>query len=230
MFYHVRIKKKIISAIIFILATLLVIYLIKGQITENVFQASLDEAIYFTDTENKIVSFTFDIFVGADYVDEILTLLQQYNVKSTFFVTGHWVEENPELAVSISARHELGSSGYSIKRFKDLSNSELINDFEECRRVFLEISGREPEYFRPPYGEYDERIVALARDYNQKVILWSIETKDWTAKTMEEMLSNIMGKLHPGGILIFRASSAKTVMILPLVIAALTESGYHVVP
>ncbi len=229
MFYHIRIKKKLISVLLIFLATLFIIYLIRSQVTENVFQASLDEVVYFADTEKKIVSLTFDVFVGVDYVTDILRLLKQYNLKGTFFATGHWLQENPELAVSIGSRHELGSSGYSIKRLKDLSNSELINEFEENRRVFREIIGSEPEYFRPPNGEYDERIVALAREYNQRVILWSIETKDWTANTMEEMLANIMEKVHPGGILIFRASSDKTVMILPLVVTALTEKGYHIV-
>lgn len=229
MFYNIRFKKKYIYLIFLIILILLISYLIKDQVIQYVFQSSKEEVIYYIDTEEKIITFTFDVLVGTDYVDEILEILDLYNIKSTFFLTGKWIKENNDLTKIIANKHELGSLSYSYTHLTQLRDRDLYNEFELFRDTLENIIDSDIKYFRPPFGEYDERTISLAGEQGHHTILWSIESKDWITESMDEFINNIIDKAHPGGIIVFRTCSKETVKALPIIIKSLWEKGYSIV-
>ena len=66
------------------------------------------QPIYRVDTEEKVVSLTFDVnWAEKENLQSILDILDKYNVKGTFFIMGGWVnysEENVSKLKEISER------------------------------------------------------------------------------------------------------------------------------
>ena len=232
MFYHVRVKKKYLYAFLMGVLLLLLAYFINEQVLQHAFQASPLDAIYGIDTRENMLVFTFEAAAGEDYIEEILGVLSRYGIRALFFVTGHWLEENRELAAKLAAKHEVGSHTYSHPRLLDQNNDELAREFERFQELFEDVFGEDEElrYFRPPFGEFDERTLALAGEKGQKVVLWSIESQDWMASSLDRHIDDLLQKIHPGGIVAFRAGSKETVMTLPLFIQSVWKEGYQIVP
>jgi peptidoglycan-N-acetylglucosamine deacetylase len=231
MFYHVRIKKKILYGLLLLIILLIIAYLLNHQILERVFQSSTDDVIFCVDTREKVLSLTFEVSTGEEYIEEILDILGRHGIRATFFIIGRWIDEYPELTQTIAAKHEVGSHSYSHPHLVELSNKELVAEFEKFRESLENALGEGTSipYFRPPFGELDERAVSLALEEGSRVVLWSIESKDWIASSLEDYIDEVMQKVHPGAIMVFRTSSKETVMTLPLLIQSIWQQGYRIV-
>ena len=59
--------------------------------------------IYCVSTEKPQVSISFDAAWGNDDTEELLSILAQYQVKTTFFMTGGWVSAYPDDVKAIAA-------------------------------------------------------------------------------------------------------------------------------
>jgi peptidoglycan-N-acetylglucosamine deacetylase len=231
MFYHVRIKKKIMYGLLLLIILLIIAYLLNDQILENVFQTSPEEVIFCVDTREKVLSLTFEVSTGEEYIEEILDILGRHGIRATFFLIGRWVDEYPELTQKIAAKHEVGNHSYSHPHLPELSSRELLSEFEKFRKSLENALGEAAHipYFRPPFGELDERAISLALEEGSMVVLWSIESKDWIATSLEDYIDEVMQKVHPGAIMVFRTSSQETVMTLPLLIQSIWQQGYRIV-
>lgn len=227
LFYSKRAKKKILYGII---SLLLILFYLSSHLLEPVFQVSYTEAIYYIDTKDKIVSFTFDVTMGEKYIEDILIILDYYNIKSTFFLTGKWLEEYPFLAKEIFKKHEIGNYSYSYTALDELTDEELFVEFQQFREAFQNVfAANLVKYFRPPFGTYDERVLSLAGEEGQLTILWCIEGKGWLVDSVNDFVNDIITKVHPGAIIAFRASSSEIVMTLPVIIETLWEKNYEIV-
>ncbi|MCD8152484.1 MAG: polysaccharide deacetylase family protein, partial [Clostridiales bacterium] len=61
--------------------------------------------IYCVDTEEKKVSISFDAAWGNEDTQQILDILAEHNVRTTFFMTGGWVDSYPD---DVKAIYEAG--------------------------------------------------------------------------------------------------------------------------
>ena len=66
--------------------------------------------IYKVKTEEKKVALTMNCAWNADDIDKILEILEQNNVKITFFMVGDWIDKFPEYVKKIS------DSGHEIRK------------------------------------------------------------------------------------------------------------------
>jgi len=66
--------------------------------------------IYIGDTKEKAVALMFNVDWGEEVIPEILTVLEEKEVKATFFITGRFAKKFPELVKTIAhAGHEIGN-------------------------------------------------------------------------------------------------------------------------
>ncbi len=91
-------------------------------------------------------------------VDMILDLLDKYKVKATFYVPGFVAEHNREVVRRIAdAGHEIGNHGYTHERFVEKTVEEQREIIGKTQRIIKEITGKEPEGFRTPSGDWHVR-------------------------------------------------------------------------
>lgn len=119
--------------------------------------------IYCVSTEKPQVSISFDAAWGNDDTEELLSILAQYQVKTTFFMTGGWVSTYPDDVKAIAAAgHDLGNHSENHKQMSQLSAEECQKEIQSVHDRVKELTGQEMCLFRPPYGDYNDTLIEAA--------------------------------------------------------------------
>ncbi len=211
------------------LLIILLVLLIGVLFYSRIISTADDGPYYFSDTSLPQAAFTFEVTWGEGNLQEIMTILEDEEVKATFFVSGAWIENFPEKAKEILLQgHEIGKYSFSSIPFTYLTEEDMAIEFENFNRVAAEILEYRPEVFRPPLGEYNEILLDVAKKNGYHTVLWSIDSRDLVANDSEEIVKWISEKLHYGSIINFRTSSDHTTAALPLIIKHIRKSGYDV--
>lgn len=186
--------------------------------------------IYKVDTEEKEVTITLDGMWGAFYTPKILEILRKNDVKVTFFFGGNWVEEYPEMLKKIAAEgHEIGNHTYTHPHCNSLSASELKNEILKVQRIIDELVGPQPKIFRPPFGEYNNRVIQVATELGYQTIQWSIDSLDWKEVSTDYIVRQVMNNIGPGDIILMHNNGKNTASALEILVPRLKEAGYQVV-
>jgi len=187
------------------------------------------------DTPNPWMSITLDCCYTEPHTDEILAVLDKYNVKATFFMAGEFVLTFPETAKKIrDAGHEIGAHSLSHPH---LLTYHLDMRFKQVRRnveIIRQELGVNPRLFRPPFGEFDITISAPARAEGMEMVLWSIDSHDWDwnfARNPENVIKRVTKNVGPGTIILFHLDGWNTTEVLDRMIPYYqNELGLTLVP
>ncbi|GGE00726.1 polysaccharide deacetylase family sporulation protein PdaB [Paenibacillus nasutitermitis] len=233
MFYVIngqRLKRYFFIAIGIIFASG-VIYAEKDNIT--VFSPQQPAAIYSVPTDKKVVALTFDISWGEKRAEPILEILKEKKVTdATFFLSAPWSQTHPEIVKKIvDAGYEIGSHGNKHENYSTLNDEEIRKQIETAHSVLTQITGKSPTLIRLPNGDFDKRVLAIAEQMNYKVIQWDTDSLDWMNIGTEKIVNRVVGKAHPGDIILMHASDSvkQTHEALPAIIDQLREKGYEFV-
>jgi len=105
--------------------------------------------IYYVDTPEKKVAFSFDASWGAERTKRILDILDQFSIKTTFFLTGFWVEEYPDYVKLIAERgHEIGNHTYSHPHLGNLTEELIKEELLKVEQMIEQLTGQRPTLFR----------------------------------------------------------------------------------
>ena len=168
---------------------------------------------------------------GAKNTDELLEILDDYNVKTTFFMTGFWIENYPEKVEKISDRgHEVENHSFSHSHMSKLNENQIKDDVEKVHHQINDLTGREPKLFRPPFGDYNNRLVTTLEEMDYYPIQWSIDSLDWQAPDYNYIVDKVLDDIHPGAIVLFHNNGTHTPEALKEILAHLEEEEYEVVP
>ncbi|MCI9366111.1 MAG: polysaccharide deacetylase family protein [Clostridia bacterium] len=196
--FYVFNKQKICSYLIAAsAATLLLVlsfFLTKTDLKtiETASGVSSSVPIYSVDTTSKRISITINCAWSADDIDKILDVLDKCNVKVTFFMVGDWVDKNKEKVKKISEKgHEIANHSDKHLHVNSLSYEENVKEITNCSEKVKNITGKEVNLYRCPYGEYNDTVIKAATDNGYKVIQWSIDTLDYQSLDGSQMWDRI---------------------------------------
>ncbi len=178
----------------------------------------------------KKIALTFDD--GHKYADQILEKLEQYGVKSTFFVCGTCIKKNCDIYKKIyNAGHEIGNHSYAHPHMAELSEAEILTELNQTQQLLDQITGGNEEFklFRFPYGSKNEDAVRLVESQGFIPVTWTIDSRDWTGISAEEICDNVMRSEHleHGAIILMHTSGEHTLEALDLLIPQLRKKGYE---
>lgn len=178
----------------------------------------------------KNVSFNVNVDWGEEYLPEMLAIFQQQHVQVTFFMTGRWAEENGPLVQKIAQEgHGIGNHAWSHPHVNDLSLDENLTEIRRTEDVLHQLTNKHSKFYAPPYGEYNETVLAAASRSNLRTVLWSVDTVDWQNPTAEWIARRILDMSHSGAIVLMHPTPV-TVKALPEMITGLRKQGYEIVP
>lgn len=189
--------------------------------------------IYCVQTDTPRVALSFDAAWGNEDTAELLSILDKYQVKSTFFMTGGWVESYPEDVKAIAeAGHDLGNHSENHKQMSQISLAECKDEIQKVHDKVKELTGQDMILFRPPYGDYNDTLISAANSLGYHVIQWDVDSLDWKDYGADSIVSKVLDNSHLGnGSIILLHNGAKyTKDALPRVIAGLQEKGFEIVP
>ena len=189
--------------------------------------------IYCVDTAEKKIALTFDAAWGNEDTGQILEILKKHGVRVTFFMTGGWVESYPDdVKAILAAGHDLGNHSENHKNMSQLSDAEKKEELMKVHEKVRTLTGYEMFLFRPPYGDYDNAVVNVAKENGYYTIQWDVDSLDWKDYGVDSINKTVTQHKHLGnGSIILCHNGAKyTAKALDMLIATLKNEGYTFVP
>jgi peptidoglycan/xylan/chitin deacetylase (PgdA/CDA1 family) len=177
------------------------------------------------------VALTFDDGPGP-YTPALLSVLEAAHVRATFFAIGRM-----ERYFSASTEREfndgdvVGDHTESHVPLARLSAAEQREQIFEAR-ARLEILGRRPRLFRPPYGSFDAATFRQLKSLGMLMVLWSADTGDYLQPGVPAIVQRALEGAHPGAIILMHDGGgvrSQTVEALPVIIRELHARGYRLV-
>lgn len=176
-----------------------------------------------------MVALTFDDG-PHDTSPELLDILKQYNVKATFFLVGSNVVKRPELAKRMAAEgHDLANHTRTHINLTRLRPDQIRNEINNDNIVIARATGVRARLFRPPGGQYDNRVTAEAAREGLMTILWSNNTGDWQAKDPRWIANRVLSDVQPGDIILLHEDQRQTLGAMPDILRGLARHGLKAV-
>lgn len=182
-------------------------------------------------SESKKIYLTFDAGYEAGYMEKILEVLKQNNVKACFFITAHYLNTQPDLVKKmIDDGHIVGNHTVNHKSMPEISNETIQTEVMNLHTAVYDKFGYEMKYIRPPKGEFSERTVEYTNSLGYTTVMWSLAYDDWDeSKQGRESYgkSKVLDNLHNGAIILLHSNSKDNCNILNDVIAEARNMGYE---
>ena len=189
------------------------------------------KAICSSTTNKKQISFSFDDGPAGSYTPEILRVLKEHHIETTFFCIGNRIEGNEEILKAINQEdHIIGNHSYSHHFWFDLfSSKKMLADMKMMSEKVKETIGLTPKLFRPPYGVTNPNLKKAIINGNYITIGWSIRSMDTVIKDKSKLLKKIKKSINPGAIILFHDTSKTTLAILPELIKYVKAEGFEII-
>lgn len=189
------------------------------------------KAIYLGDPHDKIVYLTFDEGYENGFTSTILDILKENQVSATFFVTGNYVDKNPELVTRMANEgHVIGNHTNSHPSLSSLSDTEIKKEVVSTGDKVFKLTGVKMHFIRPPMGEFNPRVLDILNSLGYKAVFWSMAFRDWLVDDQpgkEKALRGVMDNLHPGAIILLHAVSSSNTQALDQIIDNVRAEGYR---
>ncbi len=183
-------------------------------------------AIYNGNVLNKNVSIMFNVYENTEVVNDIIDVLDEKEVKATFFVGGCWADDNGEtLKRIVGSGHEIANHGYFHKDHKKLSFEKNKEEIMLTGVVIKALCGVQPTLFAPPSGSFNDSTLEAAFELGYQVVMWSKDTIDWRDKDVD-ILYKRATKNPANGDLILMHPKQHTLTVLPRIIDFYKEKGF----
>lgn len=197
----------------------------------SVFSNNRKLPIYSVGTDEKKIAISFDASWGADNTEKLLDILDKYNVKTTFFLVGGWVDKYPDKVKEIHKRgHEIGNHSNTHPDMTTLSKEKIVQEIAATDAKIMTITGEKTKLFRFPSGSYNNLAIETVESTNHKCIQWDVDSVDWKEKGAQEEYDRVIKNVKSGSIVLFHNNAKYTPENLPKILEKLKAEGYKIVP
>lgn len=180
------------------------------------------------------VALTFDDGPNPNgLTPQFLDALSKYGVKATFFCIGQNVDANSDVVKrTLDEGHVVGNHTYTHPHLPTLDDNAVVDELGKTNTAIQNAIGQHPVYWRPPYGETDERVNGLAAQQELNgPILWTIDTRDWSGPGVDAIVASLMSA-QDGSIILCHdgvQTSDQTLQAIDRAIPQLQQQGVNFV-
>ena len=187
--------------------------------------------------EGKQIALTFDSGWEYDQTRQLLQVLEDYQVRATFFLRAGWVEDHPDLALEIAGKgHQIESHSLAHGHMGSMTREQMEADTLAANEIYQRVLGIAPAMFRPPYGEFNDLLLTVLKEQGyQYAVMWTVDSHDW-AETMngnqvteQYVIDRVLARASDNGTVLMHVGGLKTIEALPEIIQGLRDSGYQLV-
>ena len=190
-------------------------------------------AYYVGSTQDKVIYLTFDAGYENGNTAPILDALKKHNATATFFLVGNYLQTSPDLVKRMVAEgHNVGNHTFHHPDMSKISSKEAFEkELNDLETLYRETTGQTmKKYYRPPQGKYSESNLKMASEMGYKTFFWSLAYVDWykdKQPTREEAFKKLLGRIHPGAIVLLHSTSKTNGEILDELLTKWEEMGYR---
>jgi len=179
------------------------------------------------DKGEKVIYLTFDDGPHPEVTQNILELLDKYNIKATFFLIGKNIEAHPGVVQQLVENgHIIGNHTYSHTAFDKLSRYEKNNEIEKCSSLISEYQHSEIKLFRPPCGLLGVEDLLFLFEKKIVPVLWNIDSMDYK-KSIKHVDKSVYKPKNEPNIILFHDDDSLCVGLLSELLPFWIENGYQ---
>jgi peptidoglycan/xylan/chitin deacetylase (PgdA/CDA1 family) len=183
------------------------------------------------------VALTFDACPAGtpdEYDEKVIEILLREKVPATLFLGGRWVEKNVEKARFLASRpqFEIANHSFYHPHMLEKDDDRVLRELKRTQALIKKVTGKTPRYFRPPYGEVDERVAKLAAEAGLVTIQYDLASGDPdTNLSAQNIVRVVLRDAQGGSIIVFHMNrkGVHTAEVLPEVIQGLRQKGFALV-
>ena len=179
----------------------------------------------------KVIYLTFDDGPSVPYTQRVLTALDEYDAKATFFQTGENAADHPQLTRSVVARgHTLGNHSWNHRDLRNLSGRKVRKQITRTSAVLGRVSGQPITCLRPPYGAVNAQVRSAVRSKELAMFMWDIDPRDWDRPGAGAIARRVVSRADPGDVALMHDGGGKrsqSVQALRRILRSLNDKGYR---
>jgi peptidoglycan-N-acetylglucosamine deacetylase len=174
------------------------------------------------------VALTFDDGPGP-YTQQLVAELNRLHVHATFFAIGNQEQYfSAGTVAEVDSGDAIGDHTETHPMMASLSPHDQYEELFE-QMVQVEVLGaKRPRLFRPPYGSFDPTTFKELRHLHLLMILWSVDTADYTLPGTQAIVERALAGAKPGAIILMHdagGNRSETIAALPAIVNGLRKRG-----
>jgi len=187
--------------------------------------------------DSREIAITFDACpttLSDEYDEKVIDVLLSERMPATLFLSGRWVEKNPEKVKFLAAQpqFEIANHAFWHPHLLEKDDDRILRELKRTQAIIKKMTGMTPHYFRPPYGEVDGRVAAIAQKTGLATIQYDIASGDPDAGlSPQRIIKSILRDAKSGSIIVFHMNKkgVHTAEVLPDIIDGLRKKGFTLV-
>lgn len=228
------IKKRSLAIILFLILLSIYAYIFL-QITKSRNRQFNSDLIHWVKTDQKVVALTFDDWPTEQFTPQVISTLQQYDSKWTFFLIGNDISKYPDWVKLINdAWFQIANHSYYHNRMIFMNPKDIIDEIQQTNKLILSGWYTGHIYFRSPYGKKFIDLPVILNQMNMQNVIWTIEPETYPelTNTPEKLTKYILDRVKPGDIVLLHPHYdwwENTRQALPMILSWLQAKWYQIV-
>lgn len=182
---------------------------------------------YNYSADKKTVALTFDDGPSSKYNAQFLDVLARNKAHATFFMVGTMMNNCQKCVLdTYNSGNEVGSHTYNHMNIKKNNALDVNDNLKQVDDLFYKITNDHIKYVRPPYGSYSKENL---ENINNPLILWNIDTEDWSHHDVDYIVNSVMENVQDGSIILMHELYETSLQALEVLLPRLYAEGYQVV-
>ena len=182
------------------------------------------KVVWRKDPSSKVIYLTFDDGPVPEVTPLVLDLLDEHNIKATFFCVGENVQKHPDTFAQVMSRgHKVGNHTFNHLKGFSVKDEEYYDNIDKAAELI------DSKLFRPPYGRVTGKQMKKLRD-RYTIIMWDVITHDYNKNLSPETIMRTIKRYSRNGSLVVFHDSIKAkenvLVVLPLAIEYWKSKGY----
>lgn len=178
------------------------------------------------------VALTFDDGPST-WTPKILAVLRREHAVATFFEIGREARAHPRYTAElVRAGMPIGDHTETHPPLGELPAAAQRREIAQAARSISSAGAPSPLLFRPPYGSFNSKTLAILRARHMLMVLWSVDTSDYLQPGAARIANTAISGARPGAVILFHDGGGRrsqTLAALPRVIHALRRRGFRLV-
>lgn len=179
------------------------------------------------DISKPLIALTYDDGPRTDVGARLMDVFEKYGQRTTFFMVGDRVSSRAsEVKRMADDGHEVANHTYDHVYLNKVGADTIQNQVRACNDIIEQTCGIRPRIMRLPGGNKNSAVLA---NVNMPIILWNIDTRDWSHRDTQKTIDAVMGKVSDGDIVLMHELYESTAAASEYMVPKLVEQGFQLV-
>ncbi|MBZ3902640.1 polysaccharide deacetylase family protein [Streptomyces griseiscabiei] len=170
------------------------------------------------------VGLTFDDGPSGN-TPALLGALRGNGLRATMFNQGQYAAARPDqVRAQVTAGMWVANHSYTHPHLTQLGQAQIDSEISRTQTAIAGAGGGTPKLFRPPYGETNATVKAVASRYGLTEVLWQVDSEDWNGAGTDAIV-RAAARLTAGQVILMHDWSANTLAAIPRIAQGLAGRG-----